>query len=74
LLGLEQEEKYSAHLNGLKHLVHAQPHTHIVIDEIKKAPKLLDFVHYLNESTDKYFIMTGSSARKIKRGGPSGDR
>lgn len=69
LLDPEQEEKYITNPNELKHLAHAQPHTHIVIDEIQKAPKLLDVVHYLIESTDKYFIMTGSSARKIKRGG-----
>ena len=42
--------------------------THIVIDEIQKAPKLLDVVHRLIESTDKIFILTGSSARKLKRG------
>ncbi len=41
--------------------------THIVIDEIQKVPKLLDVVHYLIENTNKHFILTGSSARKIKR-------
>ena len=41
--------------------------SHVVIDEIQKVPKLLDVVHYLIENTDKHFILTGSSARKIKR-------
>ncbi len=41
--------------------------SHIVIDEIQKVPKLLHVVHYLIENTDKHFILTGSSARKIKR-------
>ena len=41
---------------------------YVVIDEIQKAPKLLDVVHRLIEATDKRFILTGSSARKLKRG------
>ena len=40
--------------------------THIVIDEIQKAPKLLDAVHFLIENTNKKFVITGSSARKLK--------
>ncbi|MFO1258557.1 MAG: AAA family ATPase [Gammaproteobacteria bacterium] len=42
---------------------------YIIIDEIQKIPKLLDVVHKLIESTEKKFIMTGSSARKLKHGG-----
>lgn len=41
---------------------------YVVIDEIQKMPKLLDLVHKLIETTNKYFILTGSSARKLKRG------
>lgn len=42
----------------------------VVIDEIQKVPKLLDIVHYLIEEKpgNVQFIMTGSSARKLKRG------
>lgn len=40
----------------------------IVIDEIQKIPSLLDVVHQLIESTDKQFVLTGSSARKLKHG------
>jgi predicted AAA+ superfamily ATPase len=40
----------------------------IIIDEIQKVPLLLDEVHDLIEKGHK-FIMTGSSARKLKRGG-----
>ena len=43
--------------------------THVVIDEVQKVPKLLDVVHSLIETTDKHFILTGSSARKFKAGG-----
>lgn len=43
--------------------------THVVIDEVQKIPKLLDVVHRLLQKKKKYFILTGSSARKLKRGG-----
>jgi len=36
---------------------------------IEKIPNLLDEVHALIESTDVRFILTGSSARKLRRGG-----
>lgn len=41
----------------------------IVIDEIQKCPKLLDEVHYLIEERNIRFILTGSSARKLKNSG-----
>lgn len=42
----------------------------IVIDEIQKVPELLSIVHLLiEEDKEKQFILTGSSARKIKRAG-----
>jgi len=44
-----------------------KPHW-IVIDEIQKIPKLLDIVHSLIEKKKLKFILTGSSARKLKRG------
>lgn len=43
--------------------------THVFIDEIQKVPPLLDVVHRLMGETNKSFILTGSSARKLKRGG-----
>ncbi|MCC6220251.1 MAG: ATP-binding protein [Deltaproteobacteria bacterium] len=41
----------------------------VVIDEVQKIPALLDVVHKLIESTNVKFALTGSSARKLKRGG-----
>lgn len=42
----------------------------VVIDEIQKLPILLDEVHSLiQKNPDLRFILTGSSARKLKRGG-----
>ncbi len=40
----------------------------IFIDEIQKAPKLLDTVQKLIDQNNGRFILTGSSARKLKRG------
>ena len=40
----------------------------IVLDEVQKVPKLLNVVHQLIESTSLKFALTGSSARKLKRG------
>lgn len=41
----------------------------VVIDEVQRAPKLLDIAHQLIESTKIKFALTGSSARKLRRGG-----
>ena len=40
----------------------------IVIDEIQKVPALLDEVHWLIENRACTFLLTGSSARKLRRG------
>jgi uncharacterized protein len=40
----------------------------IVIDEIQKIPALLDTVHLFIEKHQQKFALTGSSARKLKRG------
>ena len=41
----------------------------VVIDEIQKMPSLLDKVHYLIETRRINFLLTGSSARKLRSGG-----
>ena len=40
----------------------------IVIDEVQKAPAVLDEVHGLIESDRLRFVLCSSSARKLKRG------
>ncbi len=40
----------------------------VVIDEVQKIPALLDEVHWLIEHTNRPFLMTGSSARRLRRG------
>lgn len=41
----------------------------IVIDEVQRVPELLNEVHRLIESKKYKFVLTGSSARKLRRGG-----
>ena len=41
----------------------------VVIDEIQKLPSLLDEVHRLIETKGMRFLLTGSSARKLCKGG-----
>jgi len=41
----------------------------VVIDEIQKIPELLSEVHRLLETTDVCFLLTGSSARKLRKSG-----
>jgi len=41
----------------------------VVIDEIQRLPALLDEVHRLIEERRIRFLLTGSSARKLRRGG-----
>ena len=40
----------------------------LVIDEVQKIPALLDEVHWLIENRKISFLLTGSSARKLRRG------
>lgn len=41
----------------------------VIVDEVQKVPELLDEVHRLIEERQIRFILSGSSARKLKRGG-----
>ncbi len=47
---------------------HLKAGSWVVIDEVQKAPALLDEVHALIERKRLKFALTGSSARKLKRG------
>lgn len=47
---------------------HADERRVIVIDEIQMAPELLNEVHWLIENRGISFLLTGSSARKLRHG------
>lgn len=40
----------------------------VILDEVQKAPQILDEVHWLIENRGLRFILCGSSARKLRRG------
>jgi predicted AAA+ superfamily ATPase len=71
LLSEEAEEKFGRHPDELSNHLKEKHYDYIIIDEIQKFPKLLDIVHLEIEKKDQkiksYFILTGSSARKLKR-------
>jgi predicted AAA+ superfamily ATPase len=70
LLDPAVHREYSAKPERLKELIDAHPAKQVVIDEVQKVPELLSVVHQLiEEKRDIQFILTGSSARKLKRTG-----
>jgi len=62
---------FNARPERLRELVAAQSQRRVfVIDEVQRAPELLTVVHALiEEKRDRQFVLTGSSARKIRRAG-----
>ena len=63
--------RYSVEPEYLINIVEANTKArHIVIDEVQKLPSLLEVVHLLIErKAGQQFILTGSSARKLRRQG-----
>jgi predicted AAA+ superfamily ATPase len=53
----------------LKAAIMSTPAEYVVIDEIQRLPDLLNEVHRWIETTKLKFILTGSSARKLRRQG-----
>lgn len=69
LLSYEEEEKFSHNPDELIFILNQKEYKTVVIDEIQKIPKLLDIVQkMMREKPRIQFILTGSSARKLKRG------
>jgi predicted AAA+ superfamily ATPase len=71
LLRPEVYREMSARPERLRDLVLGSPEQDtVVLDEVQRVPELLNVVHELLESrTRKRFVLTGSSARKLRRGG-----
>lgn len=71
LLDPETQRQYAAAPERLRAFVEGHPNAQtVVVDEIQKVPEVLDVVHQLMEETRaRRFILTGSSARKLKRSG-----
>lgn len=70
LLNPQTEDRYRLNPSSLKQELAGQPQLkRVIIDEVQKLPRILDMVHQLIEEKNIQFILSGSSARKLKRGG-----
>lgn len=71
LLHADEEERFSRNPALLEAILREQQvkPEWVFIDEVQKIPKLLDQVHRLIEREKQKFILSGSSARKLKRDG-----
>jgi predicted AAA+ superfamily ATPase len=73
LLDIELEDRLAKKSNLLLDIINSldKKIKYIIIDEIQKLPKLLDLIHqFLQKHPKRFiFILTGSSARKLKSGG-----
>ncbi|MDD4202908.1 MAG: AAA family ATPase [Candidatus Omnitrophica bacterium] len=71
-LDLLEAELYTmllANPQRLENLIPPKNKEWIIIDEVQKVPELLNEVHRLIEKNKYKFILTGSSARKLRRKG-----
>jgi len=70
LLAPDIFRRFSARPERLREVTSGSKSKIIIIDEVQKIPELLDVVHELiEEKLGFQFILTGSSARKLKRTG-----
>lgn len=70
LLQLETEDTFRGNVQSFAQEIETKKDrvAWVVVDEIQKMPELLNEVHRLIETTPVKFALTGSSARKLKRG------
>ena len=70
LLNSELRNRYRQHPEEFREsLLRHAPETLVVVDEIQKVPDLLDEVHWLMVNRGLFFVLSGSSARKLKKSG-----
>jgi len=68
LLG-EEERRLSAYPERIREIAnHLSPGSTLILDEVQRVPRLLPEIHALIESKrDVQYILTGSSARKLRK-------
>lgn len=69
MLDSETYKEFLAKPNRLANYIPPDFKGQVIIDEIQRVPELLNEVHRLIESLKITFILTGSSARKLRRKG-----
>lgn len=68
LLKTDEQIRYASRPALLREELEAvPPGLLVVVDEVQKAPGLLDEVHWLVENRGRVFALSGSSARKVRR-------
>jgi predicted AAA+ superfamily ATPase len=68
LLDFDLFLRLSQNPKELRQMIDTQAKKTIVIDEVQKIPQLMDEIHWLIENKHYQFLLSGSSARKLKRG------
>ncbi len=70
LLDPEEQDRYRRNPGRLESQVRALPAPveWVLIDEVQRAPRLLDVIQRLIEDGSRRFVLTGSSGRKLRRG------
>jgi predicted AAA+ superfamily ATPase len=70
LLKSDLRRRLKRNPESFREALSSQPeNTLVIVDEIQKIPDLLDEVHWLMVEKKLRFILSGSSARKLKRSG-----
>ncbi len=70
LLNSELRNRFQQHPEEFRESLLRYPsETLVIVDEIQKVPDLLDEVHWLMVNKGLFFILSGSSARKLKKRG-----
>jgi len=70
LLNSELRNRFQQHPEEFRESLLRYPsETLVIVDEIQKVPDLLDEVHWLMVNKGLFFILSGSSARKLKKSG-----
>lgn len=69
LLDAEIFREFLSQPNALDRRIPKHHTDWVIVDEVQKIPALLDEVHRLIEKRKLKFVLTGSNARKLKRGG-----
>lgn len=72
IINLADQEQFNQHLKDpgyIKRLAEVDQNKLIVVDEVQRIPDILNSIQYLIDNyPDKRFLITGSSARKLKKG------
>jgi len=62
--------QYETHVELLEQTIAGLPNNSklplVLVDEVQKVPHLMDLIQYLIDENKAQFVLTGSSARKLK--------